>query len=215
VIHEIDESLQRLVTGTLNGSGANVAFEAPTREWAAQRNGPTVNLYLYDLREDVARRAGGQQQVKGANGHTVGRGEPPRSYRLSYLATAWTPRPQDEHRLLSVLLSCFLRSPVLPPEVLPPDLAAAGTRIRLTAGLPPSGDRSISDIWSALGGELKPSLDVVLTVPFDTDRVAEAGPPTYEVLMGAGRRDDEALETVALEIEDPEADPPRFKRRRR
>jgi hypothetical protein len=180
VIDEIDESLQRLVTSSLNGSGVNVAFEAPTREWAAQRNGPTVNLYLYDLREDVSRRAGGHEPVRDGN-RVVGRREPMRSYRLSYLATAWTPRPQDEHRLLSVLLSCFLRAPELPADVLPKDLAEAGTRIQLTAGLPPSGDRSISDIWSALGGELKPSLDVVLTVPFDTERVADAGPPLEEL----------------------------------
>jgi hypothetical protein len=182
VIHEIDESLQRLVASTLNGSGVNVAFEAPTREWAAQRNGPTVNLYLYDLREDVSRRSAGREPIRDGD-RIVGRREPVRSYRLSYLATAWTPRPQDEHRLLSVLLGCFLRSPELPAEVLPEDLAEAGLRIRLTAGLPPGGDRSISDIWSALGGELKPSLDVVLTVPFDTERVATAGPPLEELHM--------------------------------
>jgi hypothetical protein len=182
VIHEIDESLQRLVTNELNGSGVNVAFEAPTREWAAQRNGPAVNLYLYDLREDLSRRASGREPIHDGN-RVVGHRDPMRSYRLSYLATAWTPRPQDEHRLLSVLLSCFLRSPELPAEVLPKDLAEAGTRIQLSAGLPPSGDRSISDVWSALGGELKPSIDVVLTVPFDTDRVAKAGPPLEELHM--------------------------------
>jgi hypothetical protein len=197
VIHEIDESLQRLVTRTLNGSGVNVAFEAPTREWAAQRTGPTVNLYLYDLREDVARRPGGREPVKDGDGRTVGRREPLRSYRLSYLATAWTPRPQDEHRLLSVLLSCFLSSPVLPADVLPKDLAEAGTRIQLTAGLPPGGDRSISDIWSALGGELKPSLDVVLTVPFDSERVAAAGPPALELHLDVEATNGDQADSVA------------------
>lgn len=195
MIHEIDESLQRLVTSSLNGSGVNVAFEAPTREWAAQRNGPTVNLYLYDLREDVSRRAAGRAPVRQGD-RIVGRREPMRSYRLSYLATAWTPRPQDEHQLLSVLLSCFLRSPELPAEVLPNDLAEAGTRIQVKAGEPPADGRSISDIWSALGGELKPSLDVVLTVPFDPERVAEAGPPLEELHLHAEATNGPQAESV-------------------
>ncbi len=33
-------------------------------------------------------------------------------------------------------------------------------------------ERSISDIWSALGGELKPSLDLVIAVPFEAIAVA-------------------------------------------
>jgi len=32
-------------------------------------------------------------------------------------------------------------------------------------------------VWSALGGELKPSLDLVLAVPFDTRWSEMAGPP--------------------------------------
>jgi hypothetical protein len=34
----------------------------------------------------------------------------------------------------------------------------------------------MSEIWSALGGELKPSLDVRVVAPVLTERVAEAGP---------------------------------------
>ena len=34
----------------------------------------------------------------------VGRHLPPRHFKLSYLVTAWTQRPEDEHRLLSALL---------------------------------------------------------------------------------------------------------------
>ncbi|MEV7547917.1 Pvc16 family protein, partial [Streptomyces sp. NPDC089915] len=31
--------------------GIEVSFEAPTRDWAARRNAPAVNAYLYDIRE--------------------------------------------------------------------------------------------------------------------------------------------------------------------
>jgi hypothetical protein len=53
--------------------------------------------------------------------------------------------------------------------------------------LPPPEDRSFADVWSALGGELKPSLDLVVCAPTDTGRRYEAatlvtGPP--RVSMG-------------------------------
>src|SRR6185436_19501819 len=57
VIHEIDESLRRLVLrDAVNGSGVELSFEAPTKEWASRRNTPTINIYLYDIREDAAPR---------------------------------------------------------------------------------------------------------------------------------------------------------------
>jgi hypothetical protein len=35
-------------------------------------------------------------------------------------------------------------------------------------------------VWSALGGELKPSLDLVVVAPFDYRREIEFGPPVLE-----------------------------------
>ena len=34
----------------------------------------------------------------------------PRWFKLSYLVTAWTQRPEDEHRLLSALLGALIVS---------------------------------------------------------------------------------------------------------
>ena len=41
-------------------------------------------------------------------------------------------------------------------------------------------DRSIADLWSALGGELKPSIDLIVTAPFVIDVAQKAGPPVLE-----------------------------------
>jgi hypothetical protein len=46
--------------------------------------------------------------------------------------------------------------------------------------MPPPEDRALSDVWSALGGELKPSLDLVIVLPWDLDRTKETGPPVTE-----------------------------------
>jgi hypothetical protein len=181
MIHDVDESLRELVRrDVLNGSNVEVAFDAPTREWAARRKGPTLNLYLYDIVEDLQRREINFEEVRDRRGRIVERRMPPRSFRLSYLVTAWTQRPEDEHRLLSAVLRCFLRSDALPPETLQGSLAGRSTPVRVTAGLPLPKDRQLSDIWSALGGELKASLDLVVYAPFVTDRQLEVGPLVVE-----------------------------------
>jgi hypothetical protein len=168
MIHEVDEALRTLIADrALAGANVEVAFEAPSRDWAARRTAPTINSYLYDIREDTSRRERGPHFVR-ENGEITGRRQPPRFYRLSYLVTAWTKLPQDEHRLLAVVLSGLLRNEILPAEALPSGglLASAGMQIPVTVALPPPEARSIADIWSALGGDLKPSLDVVVTAPF-------------------------------------------------
>jgi hypothetical protein len=181
MIQDVDESLRALVKkDALNGSKAEVAFDAPTREWASRRNTPTVDLYLYDIREDLEQREVMWEDIRGDDGFVKERRPPPRRFKLSYLVTAWTQRPEDEHRLLSSLLGCFLRNPTMPSEALSGSLSEARQPILLNIAQPPPQDRSISDVWSALGGELKPSLDLVINAPFEVKRGIAAGPPVLE-----------------------------------
>lgn len=178
MIHEVDEVLKSLLAGgALTGSGIDVSFEAPTRDWAARRNAPSVNAYLYDIREDVARRQRGQTAVRDENDIVVRRRQPPRWFRLSYLVTAWTKTPQDEHRLLSAVLATLLPREILSPSELPGSLRALGLSVPLTVAGIQTESRSLAEIWSALGGELKPSLDIVVIAPIATGIVYEAALP--------------------------------------
>jgi hypothetical protein len=177
MIEAVDESLRSLLRReALNGSQIDVVFDAPTSEWASRRNSPTLDVYLYDIREDLPRREYGQIDVLDDDGRITGRRQPLKSFKLSYLVTAWTQRPEDEHRLLSAVLGCFLRYPRLPQDLLTGPLAGQLLPIPISVALPLPEDRSISDVWSALGGELKPSIDVIVSAPFDTRVVVPAAP---------------------------------------
>jgi hypothetical protein len=181
VIHEVDEVLKGLLTGgALAGSGVDVSFDAPTRDWAARRNAPAINTYLYDVREDVNRRQRGHMPVRDEREVVVKRRQPPRWFRLSYLVTAWTRQPQDEHRLLSAVLATLLPKEILPPAELPGALGALGLSVPMSVAAVQIEARSLAEIWSALGGELKPSLDVVVTAPFPAHPDYDAGPPVTE-----------------------------------
>ena len=82
--------------------------------------------------------------------------------------------------MLSALLSCFLRHDAIPTDLVTGPLAELGLPIPVTVALPPPEDRSFADVWSALGGELKPSLDVVVSAPTDTGQQYVAAPPVTE-----------------------------------
>ncbi|MFH8222679.1 DUF4255 domain-containing protein [Streptomyces sp. NPDC018057] len=181
MIHEVDEVLKSLLGGgALAGSGIDVVLDAPTRDWAARRNAPTINAYLYDIREDVNRRQRGHVPVYDDRDVVVKRRQPPRWFRLSYLVTAWTRQPQDEHRLLSAALATLIPREVLAPDELPGALGALGMSVPVSVAGTQTESRSLAEIWSALGGELKPSLDVVITAPFPAYPEYDAGPPVTE-----------------------------------
>ncbi len=191
MIQDVDQLLERLVRrDALNGSGVDLVFEAPTKDWVARRSGPAIDLYLYDIREDLQRRVPSWEDVRQGDGKVSVRRQPPRRFRLAYLVTAWTQRPEDEHRLLSSLLACFLRNPMLPAGDLGGSLDATDLPVYIEVGQPASQERSLADIWSALGGELKPSLDVVVTAPMAVDAIAPFGPPVMTgptIGLGSGQ----------------------------
>lgn len=195
MIHEVDETLGDIVKrDVLNGSNVEISFDAPSREWAARRSSPALNFYLYDITEDLSRRDVSIRETRNELGRVVARTVPDKRFRLAYLVTAWTQRPQDEHRLLSSVLTCFLRFDALPAGDLKGSLSGASSAIRVTVGQPLPKDRQLSDIWSALGGELKPSLDLVITAPFPSGKGMLVGQlvtegPVLEIKGAQGQHD--------------------------
>lgn len=187
MIPEIDDALRTIVREeALQGSDVEVVFDAPTTDWAARRNSPTVNMYLYDLREDPRWRERGFVVERGDDGAVTARRPPNRRFKLSYLVTAWTQRPEDEHTLLGLVLANLVRFDAIPAVHLDGNLE--GAHVPMTVGLPPPGDRSAPDLWNALGGELKPALDVVLVAPLTVATTQVAGPPVEGRQVRVGDR---------------------------
>ncbi len=181
MIHDVDESLRALLrTEALVGTEVEVVLDAPTKEWASRRNAPTVDLYLYDIREAPDQRQMGEVELRGDDGLVTGRRQHPRIFKLSYLLTVWTQRPEDEHRILSNILAHLLQHDLVPDTFLQGTLVGSSQPVRLRVAQPPPQDRSVSDVWSAMGGELKPSLDIVVLAPLEAGVIARAGPPVLE-----------------------------------
>jgi hypothetical protein len=213
MINEVDEALRTLVrTEVVNGADVDVLFDAPTRDWAARRNTPTVDLYLYDIREDLRRRQTGMLDRRDEKGIVVERREVPRFFKLAYLITAWTQRPEDEHRLLSAVLATFLRHDTVPESALTPLLRELELPIQVMIAYPPPENRQVSDVWTSLGGDLKPSIDLVATIALQPDilyeiahavtapvRLKASGHTTYDVEDDIRHKPDPVPEPAATE----------------
>ncbi|MBG0853737.1 DUF4255 domain-containing protein [Streptomyces spinoverrucosus] len=229
MIHEVDEGLRRLLGESgLEASGVEVVFDAPTRDWAARRSAPTVCVFLYDIREDATRRGSGAGEVYDEDGHLVARRSPPRWFELTYLVTAWANRPQDEHRLLSQVLACLVAHDTLPARLLTGTLAELGLIVSLDTAGTGLDAPAASDVWSALGGELKASLGVRVRAPLAGVTTAAAPPVTEGLVVRSAARREGAEATPGrrlryTEVSDPGPEgfagererPPAAARRRR
>lgn len=180
MIRNVDEGIRTLIKRGVNGEDVDVDFDIPSKDWAAKRNKPTVNVFLFDVREELIRRRVEPRRILGENGQVTGRKLPPRFFRLTYLVTAWTSRPEDEHQLLSLVLHSLLPYEEIPADVLGDVGEALDSSVHMAVGIPPPAERSIGEIWNALGGELKPSVELRVIAPFELDRELPAGPPVEE-----------------------------------
>lgn len=159
----------------------DVSFAAPDRDWAMARSKQrqTVNVFLWDVRRNLAEQDSGLHRRTGADGETI-RTSPLPIVDCRYLLTVWAGDPtasdehaRDEHDLLGRILQALLSSPMLPGAVVG-HTDVTSFLARLTVSLPDGKDTM--DFWSALGGQLRPGLDLVITTTVDAVLSQPAGP---------------------------------------
>jgi hypothetical protein len=172
---DLDEALRALLRSELAAHGFNgvqIAFDAPTREWSAGVSTPTLNVFLYDLRESPR---GGENEWREHRGNGKARLErPPLRVDCAYSITAWTRAVQDEHRMLSQALAALLAYERLPAGLLGGDLAAQQeTMTTRVARAKPDGS---AEFWTALGGQYKLALDYVVSLGVDPGVTLHRGP---------------------------------------
>jgi hypothetical protein len=173
ILGDLHQVLRRLVydRGKISESDVTVAFEPPVRTWVAARTGPTVDFFLYDIRENTELRKGGVETTR-----VNGRGQirmPPRRFDLSYLVTALSTEVEDEHAVLWRVMLTLLKHPVIPTEMLPETLTRDGLPIAIKLELPDGAPKPL-EIWSALDMPPRPSIGVVVTVPADLEFAIDA-----------------------------------------
>jgi hypothetical protein len=187
MLADLDESLRALLRRELGRHGfdsVDIAFEAPAREWSSQLAAPTVNLFLYDLREsnDHRHRTIGERRGNGGALET----RPPLVLECSYAVTAWTQAVEDEHRLLSQLLTILFSYPRLPADALSGRLSNGAQRYPIFGKVGQPRAEGKADFWNAVGGQYKASLDYIVTLTCEAGAAHERGPEVRGLTVRVG-----------------------------
>jgi hypothetical protein len=181
MIHDLDATLKELLVQKvpINLQQVDVKFEMPTKDWAAAVTKPTINLFLYDIRENHELRSSERQVARqGAIGSETR--SPPR-VDVTYLISVWTSDVADEHQLLGGLLRTLLRFPVLPEDVLKGAMATQPFPLRGWIAQP-ERTPNVWDFWGAIDSRLKAGLSYGVTMAVDAYEAVEVGLVTEKVV---------------------------------
>jgi hypothetical protein len=186
-IADLDEALRRLLLRELRShgfDGVEIAFDAPAKEWSGKLTGPTVDLFLYDLREALD-RAQASASERRDNGHAV-IVDPPLSLELTYAVTAWTKAVEDEHRLLSQVLAILFSYSEVPADVIGEGAQGTLARAETSVGRP---REEKADFWTSVGGQYKASIDLVVQIEIESGARYERGPEVRTTTVRTLNRD--------------------------
>jgi Pvc16 N-terminal domain/Carboxypeptidase regulatory-like domain len=144
-------------------AGADVIFDRPSDSLSPAKS--TIDLFLYDLRENLDLRLNEVTTTKVGNQIMTH----PAQLRLacSYLATAWPMGGVDlalqEQRLLSEVLVVLSHYPTIPASFLQGSLINQDPLLPMVA-LHPDALKNLAEFWSSLGAKLRASLTVTVTI---------------------------------------------------
>lgn len=163
MIHHLDDTLKELLRQKvpIDDTAIDIRFEMPSSDWEAKLTKPTINLFLYDIRENLSLRS--NESYLARNGAVGTETRAPARIDLTYMITIWTKDIADEHRLLGNVLKMLLRYPNLPPEVLQGDMVHQSLPLRSWIAQP-ERTPNVWDFWGALDGRLKAGITCVVTL---------------------------------------------------
>lgn len=196
MISDLDTTLKILLVKKvpLEPAEVNISFETPNREWTGSRSRPTVNLYLYDIRENHELRSY-DWTVERNQDRTATRKKAPLRADLSYLITVWTKDIEDEHRLLGHILFTLMHYPILPEDIFQGSLKGLEYPIHTTTAQPDGLFKNPADFWTSLDNQLKPSLNYVVTLPIDLD-IAITSPLVWTKTIEVREKEGEPIEEL-------------------
>jgi uncharacterized protein DUF4255/carboxypeptidase family protein len=209
-IADLDEALRILLKRELDKhgfDGVEVAFDAPSKEWSGKLTGPSVDLFLYDMREALDRAAATPSERR-TNGVAIV-SDPPLALELTYAVTAWTKAVEDEHRLLSQVLAILYSYSDIPADVLAQNVTTTLARAETSVGRP---REEKADFWTSVGGQYKTSIDYVVQIVVESGATFVRGPEvrttTIRTLQADGPRSTlEELHRIGGTVADEEGTP--------
>ena len=186
MIEDLDASIKALLEYELAGIHPNlsISFESPDDDFpSGVVTAPAVDLFLYDIREDLELRHNERYMRSGGPGSTTLLSREPVYVECTYLITAWSASTEtaahDEQVIISDVVRALYRY-VSIPETLPDKNDPDGEPVQILQGELSGSDplpraftiqtghlQNPSEFWSAMGGKPKPQCNYQVTFPMD------------------------------------------------
>ena len=201
MFRDLDDSLTALLRRDLIEVNAQVfqniafSFATPDNQFPPTSVSlPALDLFLYDVRENVALRSNEWQETR-ENGVAL-RERPSVRVDCSYLITAWSGQKdpveaiKDEHYLLGEAMRVLLRYRKLPNQILQGELANQAPPVR--AKIIRDGYlQSLGEFWQAMGGKPKAALNYTITISVPIGLPEPAGPLVEKHQIGISLKEKE------------------------
>ncbi len=177
---------------------ADISFATPNRSFPPTLTQATVNLFLYDVKENLVLRD--PVPIIEKVGNSFIRRLPPLRVDCSYIVTAWSnqtgpARVVEEHRLLAQALLWLSRFPTIPAIYLQGSLPTQPFPLATTVAQM-DANKNAGEFWSALGISPRPAFYLTVTVAMDPAGAVE-GPLVTTRLTGFGTGESGVDDTLA------------------
>ncbi len=199
MLRDLDQTIENLLydEGNIPRGDIDIAFDSPTGEWSASLNRPTLNLWCFDMRENVQRRVAGMEK-RIDRGQNQGRHQmPPRRIDLSYLVTAWARKVEDEHMLIWRALQTLKRFPLFRPEDCQGDLRYQKQNMPVLVAEPHDMGINMTDLWSVMENQMKLGFVTVVTVELDPE-IGFDSPLVLEAAITVGQSERPLRRTLTV-----------------
>ena len=180
MLKDLDETLKLLLSNNLKNDvidqrGYKISFEPPSQE--LENEGTIINLFLYDIRENVELRSSVRSWDMSMKKEGVSK-KVFASTRVdcSYLITVWTNRPQSnrddsnqvpflyEHQILGEIMQILVRYRYIPSTILQGTLKKQELPVPIIS-LRSGQVQNLGEFWQAMGGKPKASIHCTVTIP--------------------------------------------------
>ena len=186
MIEDLDASIKALLEYELADIHPNlgISFESPDNNFpSGVVTTPAVDLFLYDIRENLALRHNEQFYRQAGSTATTALTREPVLVECTYLITAWSDASEtaayDEQVIISDVIRALYRH-VSIPNTLPDKTDPDGAPIHILQGELAGADplpraftiqtgrmQNPSEFWSAMGGKPKPQCNYQVTFAMD------------------------------------------------
>jgi Pvc16 N-terminal domain len=175
IIPTIDTGLEALLRHALPlpETVGDISFESPSGTWSAQLSRITVNLFLFGVGRSAQSPRPATERIMDGRAQ---RRHPVPMLELHYLVSAWAGVVRDEHQLLGDALACVMATQVLPAEYLDGEVNSG-----IQLSIAPYDNTRAKDVWSTVGGAIKPSFELIVTTAGDASPYFDLAPKVERI----------------------------------